>query len=274
MSVEPWYNLRIQPYIGERLAVISWEAPTPYNDAQYFIARSASGTPDSWVNLNPDTPITNGLDWFADDTLPFPAPGSTFYYKIRCHYRGRKFNSPAIELFASIPRHEYGQVAQMLQDEWVAMRIGGGIPAWHCIPLSSGEPAANRDPQTGLQTGAPCGDSYGLPFAGGYGPPLETRVRILSSGPISETDREEGMGTDKKYPVKLRLMAFPRPRRGHMLVCPGDQRFVLGEKMEPFFLKGLVPVAWEAEAELLDATDDRYRFPVNPYTDEGIDFRI
>lgn len=272
--LHPWNKLRVQPYIGDRLAVISWEAPDAYNDALYFIARSPSGTEGTWTILNPEAPVTNGLDWFVDENLPCPLEGATYYYKVLARYRSQKITSPAIELFSTVERRDYGIVGQVISEEWMRMRLGGGVRAWHCIPLASGTPAANIDIQTGLLAGAPCGDSYGLPFAGGFGPPIATRIRIMSIGQIKEVDREGGVGTDRTYPVKLRLMAFPRPRRGHMLVCPGDQRFIIGESLNPFFHLGLIPLAWEVDAEMLQPSDDRYRFPVPNHPDDPTDYRV
>ena len=275
MSSTPFNKLRVQPFLGERLVTISWEAADEFNDAKYFIARSPSGAPRTWVQLNPDNPVTNGLDHFTDTNALIPNPGETVYYKIRMVQEGREpINSNPVELFSVLPRHEYGIVAAHINAEWLGMRLAGGVPAWHCIPLSSGDPASGLDPETGLITNAPCGDSYGLPFAGGFATPLGTRVRVISTGPVSETDNAQQLGTDRSFQFKLRLMAFPRPRRGHMIVCPGDQRFIIGETAEPYLFKGFVPLAWEVSAETLDPADLRYKFPVDPYPDDATAYRL
>jgi len=275
VNSNPFSKLRVQPFLGERLVVVTWESADEFNDAKFYVARSPTGAPDSWEILNATNPVTNGEDFFADNGAPLPSIGTTLYYKVRMVRAGQPtVNSPAIELFSTIPRHEYGIVATHISGEWMQMRLAGGIPAWHCIPLASGALASNVDPGTGMAANAPCGDSYGMQFAGGFAKPIPTRIRIVAAGPVTEADRAENLGTDNKFPVKLRLMAFPRPRRGHMFVCQGDQRFVIGETVEPFLFNGIVPIAWEANAEHLKPDDLRYKFPVEPYPHDPNTYRL
>jgi hypothetical protein len=59
------------------------------------------------------------------------------------------------------------------------------------------------------------------------------------------------------------MLAFPRPSRGHMIVDPSnDRRYLVGDEIKPFLLRGVMPIAYEASMEFLAQADPRYRFPV------------
>lgn len=274
-----WHDLRIQPFIGNRRCVVSWRSPDNTESAEFTVARSFSGASGTWEVLNEGAPVTDGADYFSDDTLVFPTALDTVYYRVIAKFEGQLFKSPVVDLFSRIPRLEYGIVASIINEDFVSTRLNGGHIAWHCIPKSHGELATNIDPVSGQKTGTICSlppeeDAYGLQFKGGFSAPILTWVKISNVGPLSLSERDDGKGSDDDYPIKLRLLAFPRPRRGHMIVLNNGHRYVLGEKAEPFMFRGLIPLAWHAEAELLDQADDRQRFPIPPFPHECEDFRL
>ncbi len=265
-DLNPWKLMSVHPYLGEKRVVISWQAPHTYQDATYEVARSSTGTPGSWTVLNLNNPVTDGLDYYVDEEIGRSVNlGDPLFYRVKMKRNGSTLLSPIVELFNELPRHDYGLVAAHVEQEWLAMLHGGGVPAWHCIPKTSGKGSANHDPATGITVNAQCSPDYGQAFAGGFVAPFETRVRAITSGPLVVAQHGEGFGTTRAYKSRFRSMAFPRPRTGHMFVLPGDQRYVVGEVVEPFLYRNLVPLAWEFNAELLDPSDPRYRLPVEPF---------
>jgi hypothetical protein len=278
-ALNPWKFLSVHPYLGEQRVVISWQAPDTYADSKYFVARSPSGTPGSWKVLNGTSPVANGVDHFADEELGRSVSlGDPVFYRVKMERPdGSTMLSPTVELFNELPRHDYGLVAAHMEQEWLSMLHGGGVPCWHCIPKTSGENSSNHDPATGVVVGAPCSNDYGQTFKGGFLPPVETRIRAVVAGPLTVGLHPEMLGTTRTYSNRFRAMAFPRPRTGHMFVLPGDQRYAVGNVVEPFLFRNLVPLAWEFNAELLDPSDPRYRLPVGTLTsthDRRIDFRL
>jgi hypothetical protein len=48
-----------------------------------------------------------------------------------------------------------------------------------------------------------------------------------------------------------------------MIVDPSnDRRYLIGDEIKPFLLRGVMPIAYEASMEFLSQADPRYRFPV------------
>lgn len=273
----PWKLMSVHPYLGEQRVVISWQAPHVYQDAKYFVARSKSGVPASWVVLNAESPVTGGLDYFADTETGRTELGDPLFYRVKMiKPDGGTMLSPIVELFNQLPRHDYGLVAAHVEQEWLNMLHGGGVPAWHCIPKAEGVNAAKHDPATGIHISAPCDADFGQDFAGGFLPPFATRIRAVQSGPLTVQQQSEGLGMTRMFTTRFRSMAFPRPRTGHMFVLPGDQRYVVGEVVEPFLFRNLVPLAWEFQADLLDPADPRYRLPVEAYPNDlgRTDYRL
>lgn len=274
-----WNDLRVQPFIGNHRCVLTWRSPEGTEAATFTVARSFSGADGTWEVINVDDPVTNGADYYADDSVVLPASIDSIYYRVIAKYEGKSYKSPIIDLFSRIPRMEYGIVASIINEEFISARVNGGHMAWHCIPKAHGELADNIDPTTGQKTGAACGqspedDAYGMKFKGGFSTPILTWVRLSAVGPLSMSERDDRLGIDANFPVRLRLLAFPRPRMGHMIVLRNGHRYVIGERSEPFMFRGLVPLAWHAEAQLLDQADDRQRFPVPSYPHECQDFRL
>jgi len=169
--------------------------------------------------------------------------------------------SEAFEILGDVTKREYGIVRGIIHREFTEMRVTNGYPVWHCIPRDHGERSETYDEATG-DVDKECGEgeSYGMPFKGGYYPPVLTWMRVMdvAQGVTHDSGSLSPVDTDK---LKVRMMAFPRPRLGHMIVDPAtDRRYLVGETVRPYMLRGVIPIAFETTLDFLNQRDARYRF--------------
>lgn len=266
-------NIRIYPHHGTRSAAVTWELAPNTTGGDVYVAFSDVGTDGSWRALNADAPVPSGAGLYQDDELMLNGgTADGFYRLLLTDDDGLDHFSEAIQILGDITPKEYGVIRAMIHQEYTQIRVTNGFPVWHCIPRSHGTPSNAVDPDTGKNEGEECGEtdpdvaSYGLPFQGGFHTPVLTWVRFMR--------HQEGLqdDPDKFSPSEIdshavRLMAFPRPARGHMLVNPAtDERFIVGDEVKPYRLRGIVAVAYEATVTQLKQNDPRYKFPV-PFID-------
>lgn len=249
--------------------VVAWTTPDVCRGGRYYVYRSPSGAKGTWTQLNEHAPVEHGVSHWEDTEATLPIAGNTLYYRLLyVAPDGAEHDSPVIDMWNVLPREEYGLVRMSMLEEFNQMRLGGGIPVFHCIPLTSGVLAAHIDPASLQPLSAPCENdtSYGQIYQGGFAPPIQTWAKIEDIETKFE-DRDDGLGFDAKHDVQLRLLAYPRPFVGHMIVEPRtDDRWVLGNPIKSFAHRGVVPTAYTAVAIKLDQNDPRYKLPMPEVT--------
>lgn len=261
---------------GLRRAALHYTLAAGVTGGIYFY-RSNDGV-NAWTLLNPGAPVMSPSGTFLDTDLDnsdkFTVP----------HYRGVVDPSggppetwlvgPAVGPYDYTSRRQVLASLCILDKEYrnMAHEKGDGVQAFHCIPLDSGEPVSVYDPDTGQILGPQCPetgsgeDGYGTPYQGGFYPPLQTWVKMIAlDGKVRKTKRE-AMGSDEDADVVFRLLAYPRPERGHMIVlAKSDQRYLVGESINRHFFPGTtIPVAWECRCHLMDKVDPRARLEMPP----------
>jgi hypothetical protein len=177
--------------------------------------------------------------------------------------------SEPFQIMGDITKREYGVLRAIIHQEFTQMRVANGFPIWHCIPREFGTPSADLDSDTGKLSGAescvvtdPLLRSYGMLFQGGFYRPILTWMRISAHNEGLKDDPED-FSPEDMVKNSVRLMAFPRPSRGHMLVDPTtDMRYLISEEIKPYRLRGVIAIAYEATIEHLNQTDERYQFPL------------
>jgi hypothetical protein len=191
-----------------------------------------------------------------------------YYRLLLTNVDGDNFSEP-VSILGDLSPREYGMVRAIMYREFVEMRATNGYPVWHCIPKTSGASAANFDPDTGETVGLECPgtpaltSSYGLPFLGGFDPPVLTWIRALAIDRGTLKDNDSDMSPVETDTTTVRMLAFPRPSRGHMIVDPSNnRRYLICDEIKPFLLRGVMPIAYEASMEFLSQADPRYRFSV------------
>lgn len=259
-------NIRVYPHHGARSAVLTWELPdTPTGDV--YVAYSETGTQGTWNVLNAAAPVASGVGMYQDLELAINGGAQVGYYRLMLtNADGDHFSEP-IGLLGDLTPREYGMVRAIIAREFIEMRATNGYPVWHCIPKITGPAAANVDLETGEIVGLEClgaaSPSFGLPIMGGFHPPLLTWIRALKIDRGTIQDSESDMSPRETDTTDIRMLAFPRPSRGHMIVDPAtDRRYLIGDEIKPFLLRGVVPIAYETSMSFLSQGDPRYRFPV------------
>jgi hypothetical protein len=260
-------NIRIYPNHGSRAATITWELAPGTDDGDVFVAFSDTGTQGSWDVLNASTPVASELGMYQDDRLLMNSGlADGFYRLLLTNVNGDSFSEP-IQILGDLTPAEYGQVRAMIHQEYTQMRVTNGWPVWHCIPRGHGDLADNVDPDTGKVEGLGCDSDpadrgYGLPYKGGYYPPILTWMRVLKHAEGLQDDDEE-FSPKEVNQTSVRMMAFPRPRRSHLLVDPAtDRRYLVTDEVKPYRHRGVIAVAYECTLEFLQQRDPRYDFPV------------
>ena len=260
-------NIRIFPSHGSKSALLTWELLPGTPAGQVYVAYSTSGVAGSWEALNQDAPVASAVGMFEDTRLQESNSGTIGYYRLLLVNTNGDTMSEPIGILGDISPREYGMVRAIMHREFQEMKATQGYPVWHCVPRDQGQLSARVDPLTGEVVGTECSDaadpSYGLPYIGGFYPPMLTWMRPLAINRGTIRDRENELSPIHTDTTSARLLAFPTPFRHHMLVDPAtDRRYLVGDEIKPFLLRGVMPVAYEVTLEALDRADPRHRFPV------------
>lgn len=260
-------NIRIYPNHGSRLAVITWDMLPGTTAGDVYVAFSETGTQGSWSVVNAAYPTPSEVGMYHDDDLVINAGTADGFYRLllETHQHPDQMSEP-IEILGDLWPKEYGIVRSMIHQEYTQMRVTNGFPVWHCIPRAHGDLADNKDPDTGQIRGEECNidpddESYGLPYKGGFYPPVLTWMRVIKHQEGLQDDPED-FATSEIDKTAVRLMAFPTPKRGHMLVDPAtDRRYLVGDEVKPYRFRGVIAIAFSATLEFLQQSDARYKFP-------------
>lgn len=264
-------NIRVVPTHGFRAATISWELPDSEADGLVYVAFSLTGAAESWTVRNPNTPVPAATGFFVDTDLVINSGSDVGYYQLLLT-RGLvdQFSEP-IGIFHDFDRREYGIMHRIVQRDFLEMRAASGFPVYHCIPRDIGEISPRVDPDTGQQLGIECPNvdpdeaSFGLPFQGGFYPPVITWMRTISIRKDTFSDNPNNTSSTEVDITKVRLLPWPKPRRNHMFVDPAtDRRWLVGDEILPLMYRGIYPIGFEADLAFLPQSDPRYRFAVPP----------
>lgn len=258
-------SLQIQPSYGSGHALVFWEPDYELAaaSASYYVYSSPDGAGD-WRMCN-DAPLeaTEFLDLNFDYSTRHRIP----------HYRvlavlpdGTMIHSEPVGLFSGLSRSEYGGCHVMMKQEYLHIRTDG-FPVFHYIPRTHGELASGWNPDT-QENVSPCPedptkDSFGQKYVGGYRKPYYTVMHIKGPRGILKRDREDGLGLQDEFKPAARMLAFPRPERGHVIVVPGtDDRYKVTGVVQALQFKGVYPVMFIAQLELLRREHPAYRIPL------------
>ena len=263
----PFVDMVVQPSYGKRKVILTWKVNPGFERGSFYVYRSIDGAPP-WTLLNPDTPVTDRL-YFEDDTFVVENILQLTNYRILLEKDGQRYNSPIVGLFnSSLDRTSFGLVHQAMNAEYIRMRAGRGLRVLLYTPLLDGTPAPGFMEDSGqvLNTTIPTDpsqDSYGQRFIGGYNPPTVTWLSFKSSEPTSFSQREDGMSNDDAQIATARMLVFPLPKAGDLIVHPQtDNRYGIGDKMKVYRFQGIIPLACEVQLQLLSRNDPIYRVPV------------
>lgn len=261
-------NVRIYPHHGSRSATVTWDLRTGTPEGDVYVAFSPVGTAGTWAALNPDAPVPSETGMYQDDRLVMDAGQSEGFYRLLLITDdSTEFKSEPFQILGDLTPREYGILRGMIHQEFTQMRVTNGFPVWHCIPRLHGKPSTIIDPDTNKPSGKECTEtdpavrSYGLPFQGGFYPPILTWMRVLTHAEGLQDDPQEFSPAETSQ-TSARLLAFPRPQRGHMIVDPtNDRRYLVSQDIKPFRLRGVIPVAYDVTLDFLSQGDERYQFP-------------
>lgn len=272
--MNPFYNIELRPSHGSRSVVITWQVEPEFSDLPVYVSFSPTGVKGSWQALNQTNPVTNDL-MYVDDKFVMENGVDIGYYRLMVIKDNEPVFSDIKGILDFITRREYNIARKIIKDEFLSMRARNGRPVYHCIPREHGELADGVDPETGEKYGVDCPDdpdsSYGERYKGGFYTPCLTWMRPMTVDLGTVTDRPDGTGVKDSHKIQARLLGFPRPKRGHMIVDPQtDDRFYVGESIKPYLLRGQIAVAYETNLMLIPRSDPRYKFPVPPIVREQL----
>ncbi len=239
-----------------------------------YVLRSVHNGAPPWVALT--NSAVSGQSFEDDAFIVDNRMQVTHYRLVGVDADNKRYDSPIVGMFDKLTRAEYGGVHKIIKMEYTRMRAGNGLQAFHYLPLVEGEENPNYDTETGQQLIATCPDdgSYGLPYLGGYGPPVQTWIELMQIGPEINVDKQDGKGADSTYNVRARMLAFPKPMINHLIVHPTtDNRYAVGERVQPYLFKGLIPISYDVELRLLNRNDQRYKVPVPALRKDPVPWR-
>lgn len=234
----------------------------------FHVFRSPDGAGD-WVRANTD-PISE-LE-FRDTNFHFTVRGRIPHYRVLTVLPdGEQIHAHPVGLFQKLTKAEYGACHFITKQEFLHIRKDG-IPVLHYIPRTTGEIADGWNEETGQQEKAcedPDRDGFGQKYVGGYREPLATFLRPADNGPIVRTHRDDGTGILDEYKMTCRMLHFPRPEQGHMILHPAsDNRYIVTDVVKPYCFRGDYPVAYDVQLELDRRESPVYRVPVPDLTNQ------
>lgn len=273
----PFTKFEVTPTYGSFRAVIAFDTAIA---GSVYIYRSLNGL-DGWELLNPDTPVVaavGGSYSFADVDLKTKFAQEPFYKAAVDPVGGGPdtwIHGPAIAPYSFLGTDAKRRVNACVKREVRGMsgRKTDGTPVFHIIPRDSGNFIHTYDSETDQILGPSCPDTpedgFGMIFEGGVYKTFQTWARMLKTDPIFEEAKEAGNQPESTsaeegsnvHSVLFRLLAYPRPAVGHIIVLPNsDMRFALTNPITPFYFPETnVPIAWEVKGVRLELKDPRYR---------------
>lgn len=263
----------IVPSHGLRTAAVRWSVPPGHEGDQVYVYFSPAGVSGSWVLLT-STPVEGQTHW-VDQDFVIRNKTTRGYYRVAMRAQdGTIIDSDPAGIYEALSRQELGMLRLKIKQEVFEARSRNGLPMWHCIPRMSGELSDNIDPDTDQAVGVECpaaqDQSYGQRYKGGFYLPVLTWVRARATRFIAGKDRADNLGSEDDRRLRCRFLPFPELRPEHMFVNPQtDDRYVVDTNITPYLLRGVAPLAWEAELILLPRNDPRYRFPTPDFSWEA-----
>lgn len=260
-------SVSAQPAYGQNKVVVTWTLDPDYEQGDIYVYRSPTGiaTSSDWEILNPDDPVQSGLGFFTDTEMTDNSLFRYWHYRLLLELGSEEHDSEIVGMFSEdFNPTEFGALYTMRRSEYLRMRVGNGIRIFHAIPAFSGDRTASYDTQLekDLQR-CSGGDGYGTGWTPGYPNVIQTYAEMLAAGDEKTTQDPEGIGFTQDQVCRFRLLAFPRPDTGHLIILPqSDVRYVITDTVSPYLFKGHLPVAWEVNASPLKKDDIRYKLEV------------
>ena len=259
----PFIDAFVQPSFGLKRCWIVYTLQQGFEDGEIYVARSSTGTPDSWVDVN-EIPFRPG-DIIEDDENWQGRTFAAAYYRIVLVHQGKDYISPVISTFGRLSRMEYFGVRQILANSLLELKVASGLEILHIIPKTSGQVAQGIfDPDTlqriSAEACAAAGISLDQSAPYGYHTPVRSWMRIASAARRQEEISQTGLPSATTERVAVQLLAFPTPHVGDVLVhAASDRRYVITGDIAMDAYRGLAPVGFNVTAELLPRSDPRYR---------------
>ena len=264
-----FYDISVFPSYGRRAATVAWAVAPSIRDAEFYVYRSVDGTGD--YELLNDDPVFGRT--FTDADLSVPNKLQTPYYRLLAVKDGKEYESPPVAVFDKVGRKAYGVAHSIIRAKFIQARADG-IPVLYYPLVRNGLTNESLDPDTGQRVVATCpagGDAgsgeggsspdYGTFYAGGYCRPFVTYMRILEEPKQRQNILDVGM-MDASV-INVELPAFPFPRTDDMIVdVATDRRWKIGDTIQSYLVKGVVPVGHEARVSLQSHNDPCYQVPV------------
>lgn len=270
-SVDPFVDIMVSPSYGANKAIVRWKLHAGFENSDCFVYKSASGV-RPWILLNPNDPVRNHTA-YEDDGFSEQSVLVNTYYRLALRVGDVIYDSPIISTFDKLSRLQYQYVRKSMIAELRTMmgglkpnkgRAPNALRMWHFIPLEFGVQSKEIDAQSSQRTAVIHGGEggYGQLFKGGYSKPSWTYVRMKKITQ-KRTDRADGLGVDEDSKASARMLGFPVPQRGHVLVHPAtDNRWAVEEDVTPYLMFGVAPVAFDVSLSLISRGDERYDIPV------------
>lgn len=253
-DINPFVEIFIQPSYGLNKCWIVSKLMIGFESAEIYAARSPTGLPGSWEDINEDPYVAGAI--IEDDLQYFHSDFTPTHYRLVAVLEGVSYISPVAATYGRLNHKEFVQLRHMLKMELRRMTHEGGMEMLHITPRRSGPvTSGNFDPNTLQLVNTKIEGDNGISLDGniapyGYYPAVKTWVQKTSAS----------ARVDNVEKLKLRLLPFPQPLANDILVHrPTDQRFVVTAPVSAFLHKGFAPLAFETDAELLPRTDPRYR---------------
>ena len=263
----PFTSITVQPAYGKDQILLRWQTAGAYGDWGVLVYRSIDGGV-SWHFLNPDEECIFGATEYLDQNIPRTSKLDDIYYRLGAEDPdGEIVMSEPVAALGVLTRKELAIASRIIHEEFIRQSKSDGTPMLHFVPLMAGKRNPYYDPDVSVVRGQECKhapiQSFGLPFEGGYGPPIATWVTFGQQKLEMEQTPDTAASVERRV-APARMLCYPRPKLDHLFVNPvTDERWVVGAEVTPYFFKAVVAVAYDTTLHLLNRTDTRYRLDIS-----------
>ena len=264
-------QFNLQPAYGPGKMAVTWRVDPKYKDGLIFVFRSINGGLPPWTLQNAgEVGIPAIAGYFVDDiSTAKHSMLSQLHYRLALRMpNGDVHDSPVVNPFGRLTPHEHKIVVDLMWQELRFLRAGNGVPIYVYAPKLSGMPSAGFDPVS-KQMHSSGDDSYGQAYIGGFSTPALTWMHRYGSLVTRQGPAGDGFGNTVGQASQARLLAFPRPAPGYLIVQPdADARYKIGDPIVPMMFRGIIPIGYEVQLLPLPRTDEAYGLPVPAIPDE------
>lgn len=256
--MQPVTQLQVLPLYGTYRALITWQLDPTISGKSVRIQKSPDGLTD-WEEIGD---VAQTETSFEDTNLLQAGYIHENYYRLQVHDLESAFEPTSpVGTFGTLSRRDFAFAKAMMDKEYKILKSFNPVQ-WRRLKVWAPTCPDCTDPDTGQSTDtSQCTTCWSTKKEGGYAAPVNTYMRIMTTGPKVQTDEPSGAGTYTPTLLKARMLAYPPLSKNDLLITPGSDERYLVERLDVSYYAGKAPTIAVVDLRQLSQGDIRFRLP-------------